>query len=54
MVLLTILHQCIGAAYIKKIREKGLLMLPVCSLLPIGGTGSFPLMHWCNWHCNRQ
>jgi hypothetical protein len=29
--------------------RKGLLMLPVCSSLPIGGTGSFPLIYWCNW-----
>ncbi len=36
MVLFTILHQYIGAAKIKKIREIGLLVLPVCISVPIG------------------
>ncbi len=37
----TILHQYISAANIKKVFEMGLLVLPVCISLPIGGTDSF-------------
>jgi hypothetical protein len=42
MVLPTILHHYIGAANNKKILLIGLLVLPVCISLPIGGTDSFP------------
>jgi hypothetical protein len=41
MVLLNILHQYMGAANKKKIREIGLLVLLVYVSLPIGGTGNF-------------
>ncbi len=47
----TIWHQYISAANIKKIREIGLLVLPVCISLPIGWTGSFPPI--CG-HCNEN
>ncbi len=48
--MLTILHQYIGAANIKKIREIWFLLLPVCNSLPIGRTDMFPPIYWWNWH----
>ncbi len=55
MVLLTILHQYIGAANIKKICEIGLLVLPVCISLPIFcEIGSFLLIYWCYWLTNLK
>ncbi len=48
------MHQYISAANIKKVCEIGLLVRPFCIYLPIGGTGSFSTIYWCNWQCYHQ